>query len=94
MLVQYVNRALLDAEYERLNYGLLAYIPQFEGLWVLEETKQMAEEELLAGLEHWLITSYQRGLPIPVIDGIDLKGFWDANGAPEYSMRGSQAPTS
>ncbi|MCL4535152.1 MAG: type II toxin-antitoxin system HicB family antitoxin [Bacteroidetes bacterium] len=94
MLVQYVNTAILDARYERLDYGLLAYIPEFDGLWVLEETKQRAEEELLVALEHWLISSFHRGLTIPVVDGMDLKAYWEAEGAPEYSMRGSQPPAS
>jgi hypothetical protein len=94
LLVQYVNTALIDAQYERCDYGMLAYIPEFDGLWVLEDTRQRAEEELLIALEHWLISSFHRGLSIPVVDGLDLKAFWDAEGAPEYSMRGSQGPAS
>ncbi|HEX9016747.1 MAG TPA: hypothetical protein VF960_12215 [Chloroflexota bacterium] len=94
MFVQYVNFAMTRARYDQLPHGMIGYIPEFEGLWVLEETKSRCEEELINALEIWLMTSFQKGLPIPVIDGLDLTAFWTANGAPTESMRGGAAPTS
>lgn len=72
MLVQYMNAALGHAQFERLPYGWLGYIPEFENLWVLDETRVKCEEELWIALEQWLISSRDKGLPIPVVDGLDL----------------------
>lgn len=93
-MVQYVNTAMHRAEYERQSHGWIGYIPDFEGLWVLEETKTRCEEELATALENWLISSFHRGLSIPVVDGLDLAAFWRENGAPEVSMRGGAPPAS
>ncbi len=94
LFVQYVNTAMTGAEYDRLPYGMIGYIPEFEGLFVLEETKSRCEEELVNALEIWLMTSFHKGLEIPVIDGLDLAAFWRENGAPPESMRGGAAPAS
>ncbi len=76
MLVQYISAALCHAQYERLPFGWLGYIPEFESLWVLEDTRVKCEQELADTLENWLLASRERGLPIPTIDGIDLEAFW------------------
>ena len=88
MFVQYVNTAMTHAQFDRLAYGMIGYIPQFEGLFVLDETKSKCEEELVNALEIWLMSSFHKGLPLPVIDGLDLESFWKENGAPTESMRG------
>ena len=82
MITQYVSAALLQARYERVAFGWLGYLPSFDGVWVLEETQKACEEELALTLERWLIASYQQGLEIPVVDGIDLAAVWDVEGAP------------
>jgi hypothetical protein len=94
LFVQYVNTAMTHAKFEQQSHGWIGYIPEFENLWVLEETKSKADEELVTALEHWLMSSFHKGLPLPVIDGMDLAAYWRENGAPEVSMRGGTTPTS
>lgn len=76
MLTDYIQAALRRAAYEILPdneqppyYG---HIPDLQGVWANEATLEACREELRSALEDWLLFSLRRGLPIPVIDGIDL----------------------
>jgi predicted RNase H-like HicB family nuclease len=76
---------MTQARYELLTFGWLGYIPEFDGVWVLEETQTACVLELSQALEHWVKASYRQGLPLPVVNGIDLAAIWDETGAPEAS---------
>lgn len=76
MLAQYISAALNLARYERLPYGWLGYIPEFDGVWALDETQKSCEQELSEALEQWLLASREQGLPIPAIEGRDLSAYW------------------
>jgi predicted RNase H-like HicB family nuclease len=86
LLAQYVGHAMTKARYERLTFGWLGYVPEFDGVWVLEETQKACEQELVNAMEHWLKASYRQGLPIPVVDGMDIAALWDEIGAPEHEV--------
>ena len=47
-------------------------IPDCPGVGATGRSLEVCRQNLLDGLESWLILSLHRGLPIPVIDGIAL----------------------
>ena len=47
-------------------------IPDCPGVWASGKTLEECRQNLLEGLEGWIILGLQRGHPIPVIDGISL----------------------
>lgn len=47
-------------------------IQGFQGVYANADTLEACREELQSVLEGWLLLSFDRRLPIPVIDGIDL----------------------
>jgi predicted RNase H-like HicB family nuclease len=75
MIREYLAAALKRARYEILADDRTYYgeIPGFDGVYAnasqLEECRLMLEEVL----EEWLLFSLSRGLPVPVVDGLDLK---------------------
>jgi predicted RNase H-like HicB family nuclease len=72
-LSQYVAAALARARFEALEDGTVyASIAGLRGVWANAGTQEAAREELRDVLNGWLIVRRDRGLPIPVIDGIDL----------------------
>ena len=74
MLLEYTQKALLKAEYKKLDDGSwLAELPGFEGVWANGNTVEKCRAELLEVLEEWLILKLRDNDPIPEIEGIDLK---------------------
>ena len=75
MIREYLAAAMKQAQYEILSDDGTYYgeIPGFDGVYAnaaqLEECRQLLEEVL----EEWLLLSLSRGLPVPVVDGLDLK---------------------
>jgi predicted RNase H-like HicB family nuclease len=47
-------------------------IPGFEGVYADTSTLEETRDELQSVLEGWLLLSFDRHLPAPVVDGIDL----------------------
>jgi len=47
-------------------------IPGFQGVWAKAATKEGCAIELEDALGDWLIISFRKELPVPVVDGIDL----------------------
>jgi len=74
MISEYVNAALKRAHYEMIEDPEPYYgeVPDCPGVWATGRSLEECRQNLLEGLEGWLILSLQRGLPIPVIDGIAL----------------------
>ena len=75
MIREYIAAAMKGAQYEILSDDGSYYgeIPGFDGVYSnaqqLEECRDIFEEVL----EEWLLLSVSKGLPVPVVDGLDLK---------------------
>ena len=74
VLSKYIDAALGQAQYELLEDDRCYYgsIPQLPGVWATAATAEECRSELRSTLEDWLLLSFARQLPIPVLDGIDL----------------------
>lgn len=75
MLLAYINSAMKKAEYEILPdedqyYG---QIPGFQGVWANGPRLESCREELQQVLEDWILVSVAKNLPLPVVDGMELK---------------------
>lgn len=75
MLREYVSRAMRRAHYEILEADGTYYgeIPDAEGVYANAETLEACRDELGEVLEEWVLFRISRNLPVPVIDGIDLR---------------------
>jgi len=73
MLIEYINKAMSKAVYEKLEDGSYAgRIPQTPGVIAFGETLYQCQEELRSVLEGWLIVKLRHGDRLPVMGGINL----------------------
>jgi predicted RNase H-like HicB family nuclease len=73
MLIEYINKAMSKAIYEKLEDGTYSgKIPQTPGLIAFGETLYQCQEELKSALEGGLIVKIRHGDKLPVIEGINL----------------------
>jgi len=73
MLIEYVNKAMSKAVYEKLEDDTYSgKIPQCPGVIAFGETLYKCQEELRSVLEGWLIVKIRHGDRLPVIGGINL----------------------
>ncbi len=71
MLSDYIAKAVEKAEYEKMENGrFFATIPGFKGLWAEGKTVESARRELISTLEDWVLLSFRRGYPVPVLRGV------------------------
>jgi predicted RNase H-like HicB family nuclease len=75
MVSEYVRAALGKARYEILSDDGSYYgeIPGFEGVYANARTLEDCREELREVLEEWILLRVSRNLPLPVVDGRELK---------------------
>lgn len=75
MLSKYILSAMKKARYEILKDDNTFYgeIPGFEGVYANSSTLEKCREELEEVLEEWLFFRISRNLPVPEVDGIELK---------------------
>jgi predicted RNase H-like HicB family nuclease len=75
MLLKYIQGAMAKARYEILPDDNTFYgeIPGFQGVFANAETLESCREQLEQVLEDWILLSVSKHLPIPVVDGIELK---------------------
>jgi predicted RNase H-like HicB family nuclease len=75
MLTEYVQAALKKARYEILSDDSSFYgeIPGFSGVYANAGTLEECRNDLREVLEDWILLSISRHLPLPVVDGIELK---------------------
>ena len=70
MLVEYIQKALEEAEYKKLDNGTwFAEIPRFEGVWANGKTIEECRKELIEVLEEWVVLKLRDGDPIPAVKG-------------------------
>jgi predicted RNase H-like HicB family nuclease len=73
VLSDYVNEALAEAGFEKLEDGSYAgRIPSCTGVVAFGTTLRECENELRSTLEDWILVGLQLKHPLPVIQGIDL----------------------
>lgn len=73
MLTAYILAALRRAHYEVLEDGTYyCEIPGFQGVFANADTLEACRDLLQEVLEGWLLLSFAKQLPVPVVDGIDL----------------------
>lgn len=74
MIIEYINEALRLAKYEIIDDEEPYYgeIPVIQGVWASGRTLEECRQRLKDTLDEWIILSFNRGLPIPEINGINL----------------------
>jgi predicted RNase H-like HicB family nuclease len=73
MLIEYINKAMSKAVYEKLEDGTYSgNIPPCPGVVAFGETLYQCQEGLRSVLEGWLIVKIRHGDKLPVIGGINL----------------------
>lgn len=74
MLTDYIQAAMHQAKYSILEEDgtFIGKIPECQGVWANADTLEACRDELQEVLEEWIILGFQKGHPLPVIDGIDL----------------------
>lgn len=74
MLLAYISAVMKKAEFEILaDEGHFGQIPGFQGVWANGPTLESCREELQQVLEDWILVSVAKNLPLPVVDGMELK---------------------
>ncbi len=73
MLIEYINKALSKAVYDKLEDGtFFGKIPECPGVLAFGKTLFECQNELRSVLEGWLIVKIRHGDILPVIDGFDI----------------------
>jgi predicted RNase H-like HicB family nuclease len=73
MLLDYINKAMEKAVYEKLEDGTYSgEIPLCPGTVAFGASLTECQKNLLFALEDWLLNGIRHGDELPVIDGIDL----------------------
>ena len=75
MLLEYVQAALGHAKYEKLpdDGSYYGEVPECNGVYANAATLEACRRELQEVLEEWILFRVSRQLPLPTIDGIELK---------------------
>ena len=73
MLIEYINKAMSKAVYDKLEDGSFSgKIPQCPGVVAFGETLYQCRQELISSLEGWLIVKIRHGDRLPVVGRINL----------------------
>ena len=73
ILTDYVNQALAEAVYDKLEDGTFAgRIPSCTGVVAFATSLKECEAELRSTLEDWILVGLKLGHPLPMVGGIDL----------------------
>ena len=73
ILTEYIDQAMTQAEYDKLEDGTFCgRIPVCKGVVAFGNTLRQCQDELRATLEDWIFVGLKLRHPLPVIAGIDL----------------------
>jgi predicted RNase H-like HicB family nuclease len=73
MLIDYINAAMQQAEYQILEDGTyFGEIPACPGVWSNASKLRDCQIELEEVLQEWLLLGLHHGDRLPIINGIDL----------------------
>jgi len=79
ILSDYLDRALSQAEYDKLEDGtFFGRIPACKGVVAFAATLRGCEDDLRSVLEDWVLLGLKLGHELPILSNINL------NGKPEY----------
>ena len=75
MLTEYVDVALGKARYEIIDHDDPFYgeIPDLKGVWSSGKTLEECRQNLKEVVEGWILLSIKQSLPIPSLDGVEIK---------------------
>lgn len=75
MLLDYIRRAMRRAKYELLPEDGVFYgeIPECRGVYATGPTLEGCRDTLAEVLEDWILIRVHRHLPIPAIDGVEIR---------------------
>ncbi|MBI4686612.1 MAG: type II toxin-antitoxin system HicB family antitoxin [Nitrospirae bacterium] len=75
MLIKYIQKAMEHARYEILSDDGSFYgeIPECHGVYASAITLEECRNELEEILEEWILFRIYKNLPIPKIDGLEIK---------------------
>jgi predicted RNase H-like HicB family nuclease len=75
MISNYIEAALKHARYELIKDEEPCYgeVEGLQGVWASAKTLEECRERLAEVLDGWLLVRLSRGLPIPPIDGVELR---------------------
>ena len=75
MLTEYLQAAMRHARYEILsdNGSFYGEIPGFVGVYANSRTLELCREEMEEVLDEWVLFRVSRNLPLPVVDGLEIK---------------------
>ena len=73
MLIEYINKAMASAIYDKLEDGTyFGKIPKCEGVIAFGKTLYECQNSLRSVLEGWLMVKIRHGDSLPIIDSLDL----------------------
>ena len=73
MLIEYINKTMSKAVYDKLEDGSFSgKIPQCPGVIAFGETLYQCQQELVSSLEGWLLVKIRHGDTLPVVGRINL----------------------
>ena len=73
MLTDYINKAMRDAVFDKLEDGNFSgKIPPCPGVVAFGETLYQCQKELKSSLEGWLIVKIRHGDKLPILGRINL----------------------
>jgi predicted RNase H-like HicB family nuclease len=73
ILSEYLNQAMAQAEYDKLeDNSFSGRIPCCKGVIAFGSTLRECEDELRSTLEDWLLLGLKLGHALPQVNGIDL----------------------
>ena len=75
MLTAYLKATMKKAKYEILQDDNTFYgeIPGFDGVYANADTLEACRDELEEVLEEWILFRVAQNLPLPQVDGMELK---------------------
>ena len=75
MLLEYIRAAMKRAKYEILpdDKSFYGEIPGFQGVFANADSLEACRDQLAEVLEDWILLSVSKNLPIPSVDGIEIK---------------------
>jgi predicted RNase H-like HicB family nuclease len=73
ILTEYVDQAMAQAEYDKLEDGSFSgRIPACQGVVAFGATLRQCQDELRSTLEDWIVVGLKLGHSLRIIAGIDL----------------------
>ena len=73
VLTDYVEQAMAEAAYDKLEDGTFAaHIPPCKGVVAFGATLRECQDELRSTLEDWIVVGLKLGHTLPVLAGINL----------------------